>query len=144
MTDLARDGVTSGVTLAKTTIHNPAEPRHFMALKPIERMVIIMLGNAPLVETRRAMRLIEVGRDVYDPAVYVPMDDVKASLVENARTSHCPLKGDAIYFDLMGADGAVHTKDIAWAYPEPLDFAPELAGLMSFYTEKLTVVEAPG
>ena len=139
MTDLARDGV----TLAKTTIHNPGDPRHFMALKPIERLVIVLLGQAPLVETRRAVRLIEVGRDVYHPAVYVPIDDVHASLVENDRTSHCPLKGDAIYFDLMGADGAIHTKDIAWAYPEPLDIAPELAGMLSFYTDKLTIVEAP-
>lgn len=139
MTDLARDSV----TLSKTTIHNPADARHFMALKPIERMVIIMLGNAALVETRDAMRLIEVGREVYQPAVYVPMADVKASLVENDRVSRCPLKGDAIYFDLMGTDGDVHTKDIAWAYPQPLEFAPELAGLLAFNTDKLTVVEAP-
>lgn len=144
MTDLVRAPALDSITLSQTTIHNPAEPRHFMALKPIERMVIIMLGNAPLVETRGAVRLVEIGRDVYQPAVYVPMDDVKASLVENERTSHCPLKGDAIYFDLMGADGEVHTKDIAWAYPEPFDFAPKLAGLMSFYTDKLTIVEAPG
>lgn len=139
MTDLARDGV----TLAKSTIHNPADPRHFMALKPIERMVIIMLGNAPLVETKGAMRLIEIGKDVYHPAVYVPMDDVKASLIENDRTTHCPLKGDAVYFDLMSTDGQIHTPDIAWAYPEPLNFAHQLAGLMSFYTDKLTMVEAP-
>ena len=139
MTDITRETV----TLCTTTIHNPTEPRHFMALKPIDRMVIVMLGNAPLVETRNAVRLIEVGRDVYHPAIYVPMDDVKASLRENERTSHCPLKGDAIYFDLMGTDGQVHTKDIAWAYPEPFVFAPELAGLLSFYTDKLTMVEAP-
>lgn len=139
MTDLARDGV----TLSKSTIHNPAEPRHFMALKPIERTVIILLGQAPLAETRRALRLVEVGRDVYQPAVYLPMEDVHASLLENERTSHCPLKGEAIYFDLMGTDGGVVIKDIAWAYPEPYDFAPELAGLLSFYTDKLTMVEAP-
>ena len=131
------------VTLAQEAIHNPSEPRHFMRLKPVGRRVRIRLGEEVLAETTRALRVLEVGRDLYDPVLYVPDEDVVARLGPNDRTTHCPLKGDAAHFNLIGADGAVRQPKIAWSYREPLGHAIGLAGRTAFYTDRLTVEEAP-
>ena len=131
------------VTLAQETIHNPSEPRHFMRLKPVGRRVRIRLGDEVLAETTRALRVLEVGKDLYDPVLYVPDEDVVARLGPNDRTTHCPLKGDAAHFDLIGEDGTVRQPKIAWSYREPLGHASGLAGRTAFYTDRLTVEEAP-
>jgi uncharacterized protein (DUF427 family) len=131
------------VTLATDTIHSPHDPRHFMALKPVKRLVCICYGDRVIAETRDALRLIEVGRSVHEPTLYIPKADVKAQLRKTGKTTYCPLKGNACYFDLMDAAGGVEVAEIAWAYPEPFDFARDLAGRIAFYTVGLIVTEAP-
>ncbi len=131
------------VTLATATIHNPAEIRHFMRLKPVGRRVRILRDGAVLAESTGAVRLLEVGRDVYDPVIYVPRADVRASLGPNDTSTHCPLKGDAAYFDLLDETGTVAQPKIAWTYPQPFDFATELNGLVAFYADQVTIEESP-
>ena len=122
------------VTLASDTIHNPSEPRHFMAIKPVERRVRIFQGERLLADTTRAVRVIEVGRGVYDPSVYIPAEDVSAPLEPTEKSTHCPLKGDASYFALDG-------EELAWAYDAPFDFAQELAGRRAFWASKVRIEE---
>lgn len=129
------------ITQSSATIHRPGEPRHFMRLRPIERRVRVTRGGEVLAESTGALRLVEVGKDVYDPTVYLPEPDVRARLARNDLATHCPLKGDAIYFDLVAADGSVVQEKIAWAYPEPFDFAADLAGRIAFYAEHVTIEE---
>lgn len=131
----------SAVTLAERALHNPNEPRHFMRLKPVENMIQIVLDGSVLAESKDALRLLEVGRDFYDPALYLPRADVVATLGQNEKSTHCPLKGDAVYFDLTDDQGMVIEPEIAWAYPRPFDFAAELAGRIAFYGNRVTVIE---
>ena len=131
------------VTLVTGAAHNPAEPRHFMRIKPIERRVRILRDGAVLAESTAAMRLMEVGKDIYDPVIYFPRRDVSDALKPNDHSTHCPLKGDAAYFDLCGEDGSVLAERIAWSYETPFDFAAELTGLVAFYGNAVTVEEAP-
>ncbi|MGB0506803.1 MAG: DUF427 domain-containing protein [Pikeienuella sp.] len=131
------------VTLATDTIHSPHDPRHFMALKPVKRLVRICRGDRLIADTRDALRLIEVGRGVYEPTLYIPKTDVQALLRKTDKTTRCPLKGDACYFDLMDEADEVEAAEIAWAYDQPFDFASDLAGRIAFYTVGLTVTEAP-
>ncbi len=131
------------LTLARDTIHNPREPRHFMKVKPITRRVRALRDGVLLADSGNAMRVLEVGRDFYDPTVYFPQADVRADLAKTTRTSHCPIKGDAIYFDLVDADGAVLQTEIAWSYPEPFVFPTGLTGLIAFYADHVTVEESP-
>ena len=56
---------------------------------------------------------------------------------------HCPLKGDASYLSLKGADGLVEIESIAWTYETPPDFAADLKGRVAFYTDKVTLEESP-
>jgi len=131
------------LTLATDTIHNPGEARHFMKLKPVDRRVRVLREGQLLAESEKAVRLLELGRDFYDPTLYFRPEDVRARLVKTARSSHCPLKGDAVYFDLVDENGTVLQPEIAWSYPEPFGFASGLEGLIAFYGNQVTVEESP-
>lgn len=130
-------------TLVANAIHNPSEPRHFMRIKPVARRVAVRLGDEILAETTRAVRVLEAGKDLYDPVCYLPPSDVSGTLRRNDRTTHCPLKGDAVYFDLTDAVGGIRHSGIAWSYPEPYEFSAELAGLIAFYGDKVAIEESP-
>lgn len=134
---------TEDLTLARDTIHNPGEVRHFMKLKPVNRRVRVLRDGIVLADTKQAVRLLELGRDFYDPVFYIPTDDVTAKLVRTSRSSHCPLKGDAAYFDLVDGRGELLQPEIAWSYLEPFDFAPALKGLLAFYGDQVTIEESP-
>jgi len=131
------------ITMTKEGIHNPAEPRHYMRLKPVKGRVRVLRDGEVLAESTRAVRLLEVGKDLYDPVFYFPEDDIKATLLPNEVTTHCPLKGDAAYFDLADQDGSIREERIAWSYPAPFDFAQGLRGLVAFYTDKVSFEESP-
>lgn len=125
-------------------IRNPAEPRHFMRIKPVERRIVVWMEGEMLAETTGAVRVLEVGKDLYDPVLYLPAGDVTPRLRRNEdASSHCPLKGDAVYFDLLDAEGAVQVPKIAWSYAEPFDFAAELAGRVAFYARHVTIEDGP-
>ncbi|KAJ55249.1 hypothetical protein ACMU_11150 [Actibacterium mucosum KCTC 23349] len=129
--------------LLKHTIHNPANAAHFMRLKPVQKRVRVLYQGAVIAETTEALRLQEIGNDVYDPALYLPRDALVDRYAPSESSSHCPLKGDAEYLSLTDAQGDVIEEDIAWFYQSPLDFAAEINGRVSFYTTKVTVEEAP-
>ncbi len=134
----------SQVTLATETIHNPKEPRHFMRIKPAGRRVRILRHGKVLAESAAALRVIEAGRDIYDPVLYLPRSDVKAALApaEKDRT-YCPIKGHASYFDLLGEDGSVEQPEIAWSYEDALDCAAEFKDHIAFYASHVVIEEHP-
>ncbi|MEL6297316.1 MAG: DUF427 domain-containing protein [Pseudomonadota bacterium] len=132
----AETPTTVEITLNGKTIHRPDVPAHFMRLKPVDGHVRIQHGDTVLVETSRAIRLTEVGRDVYDPVIYVPKDDVAVDLnAVTDKSSKCPLKGQASYFAFAGVS------PIAWQYAHPFGFAAELADLIAFYPNQVTTIE---
>lgn len=122
-------------------IENPADPRHFARLRPVDRTVEALRGGRVLARTKSALRLLEHGRDLYDPVLYFPRADLLAALGDREETTHCPLKGDARYFDLLAPDGELEVEHIAWSYPEPFPFAAALADLIAFYPDKVTLRE---
>ena len=131
------------ITFSKETIHSPHDARHFMRLKPIAGRVRILRDGQLLAQSDNAMRLIEAGRDIYDPTIYLPAADIVATLKQTEKQTHCPLKGDASYFDLLSATGDVDAAEIAWSYRSTLDFAAELKDLIAFYGGKVVIEEHP-
>ncbi len=82
------------ITMVRNGIHNPANPKHFMRLKPCSRMVRIWRRDTLLVETSKANSLMEIGADIYDPVFDVPAGAVLVKLEQIAdKSSHCPFKG---------------------------------------------------
>lgn len=130
-------------TLPEKAVVNPGNSGHFMRVKPIERAIKVRFQDQCLAETQAAVRVLELGRDLYDPVIYIPRQDIVGRLRQNDRSSHCPLKGEAIYFDLVDESANLVVADIAWCYPVPLDFASILAGLVAFYADKVAIEEAP-
>lgn len=131
------------ITMVQEGIHNPSDARHYMRLRPAKRHVRVLYKGQVLAESAKAVRLLEVGKDLYDQLFYIPEGDVKARLQRNDTKTHCPIKGDAAYFDLIDESGTVVQEKIAWTYPEPVDFAQGLKGLMAFYPEHVVVEESP-
>jgi uncharacterized protein (DUF427 family) len=61
---------------------------------------------------------------------------VRSSFLEPSdRHTHCPKKGDASYYTIRVGDRVV--EDGAWYYPEPIDTAPQLEGLIAFYFNRM-------
>lgn len=126
------------VTLVRNAIHNPSEPRHFMRVVPATGEVTAAVNGVTVARSAAALVVKEVGRDVYDPVVYFPRDDVTMdALVAIDKSTHCPLKGDTDYFDLT-VEGE-RLAEAAWSYRETIEVAAQLNGLIAFDTSKVTV-----
>ena len=54
------------------------------------------------------------------------------------HASTCPVKGDASYWSLELADE--RHENIVWSYERPIASLPEIAGLLSFYNERVELV----
>jgi uncharacterized protein (DUF427 family) len=64
---------------------------------------------------------------------YFPADSVNRKwFSESSRTSVCPWKGTANYYDLTDGDG-VENKNAAWYYPNPKDSAKNIKKYVAFY-----------
>lgn len=110
-----------------------------MRIRPIPRLVRVRVGDLVLAESRDAVRVTEVARDVYDSVVYFPRVDVADSLERvPEKSTHCPLKGDAVYYR-MGAGN-----ELAWSYEAPFDFAAELKDRVAFYADSVVLEELGG
>ncbi|WP_421723114.1 DUF427 domain-containing protein [Bauldia sp.] len=115
-------------------IHNPDNPRHFMLVKPVPRRVQVFRGDTLLADTIEAIRVLEVGKTLYDPVLYIPAADIREALTPVDKTTHCPLKGDASYHAHNG-------HEIAWSYEAPFAFSAVLTAHRAFWPDKVRIVE---
>lgn len=121
--------------MATTTVHNPDNQAHFMHVKPVRQRVKVLHAGKVLAESTDALRIMETGREPYDPVVYIPRGDVSGALKpEGAKSTHCPLKGDASYFTFDG-------EEIAWTYDRPLEGSKLIKDYVAFYPDKVTIEE---
>jgi uncharacterized protein (DUF427 family) len=96
------------------------------------------VGGTVIAQSTEASIVKEVGLDLYDHVTYFPRADVNMdALVRIDKTTHCPLKGDTEYFDLV-VDGE-RIAEAAWSYVDTIDVAAGLRGLVAFDTTKVLV-----
>ncbi len=80
------------------------------------------------------------GGRALDPVPYVPIDDVSVTLVgPTGHSTHCPVKGDAIYYSVEGDEA---TNNGIWSYPTPLSPLEPVAGHVAFYPDRFKVERA--
>ncbi len=113
----------------ENAVVRPDGSGHFYVLKPIAQTVKVMLRDKTVAESTSAVWLLEGGKTLYPPVIYLPRADVTTAIASVPGTTHCPLKGDATYFIREG-DGRI--EKIAWSYTEPFDFSASIAGLIAF------------
>ena len=64
---------------------------------------------------------------------YFPKESVNVDFFSPTdRSTHCPWKGDASYFDIT-VDGATQS-NAAWCYPAPKEKAAEIKDHVAFYS----------
>ncbi len=131
MTELNKEAPTKGPF--GNAIRNPGNPNHMMVVKPVEQRVRVYVGDDLIADTKNAVRVIEIGRDVYDPMVYVPNGDILVDLDRGTKETHCPLKGDASYRDFKGTE-------IGWTY-DVYEFASKLDARTGFWPAKVRLIE---
>lgn len=115
---------------------HPRSPYTRIDILPSSRHVRVEVDGIVLADTTRAHLLVETG---LLPRWYIPKVDVRMDLLEHTDTvTHCPYKGQAEYWSARIGDRL--EKDIAWSYRTPLPESERVAGLVSFFNERVTLV----
>ncbi|WP_428646715.1 DUF427 domain-containing protein [Roseibium sp.] len=115
-------------------IRNPDNPDHLMVIKDVPRRIRVYAGDTLLADSRNTLRVMEIGKSVYDPVVYVPEADLTCTFETTGKSTHCPIKGDASYIAFGG-------EEIGWVYKEPIPMAARLAKHYAFWPARVRVVE---
>jgi uncharacterized protein (DUF427 family) len=99
------------------------------------RHVRVEVAGVTVAESTSPRLLFETGLPV---RYYLPKPHVRMDLLTHTDTvSHCPYKGRAEWWSVRAGD-TVHD-DVAWSYATPLPESQKVAGLVSFYDEKVDV-----
>lgn len=98
---------------------------------------VIRAGGAVLGETQNALQVTQSG---HDAAVYFPRADIAMAMFEQSDTTKvCPYKGNATYYALQTKSMLI--EDAAWSYEAPKPGYEQIAGYLSFHTDKVVVEE---
>jgi uncharacterized protein (DUF427 family) len=122
-------------------VAHPRDPFHRIDVRRSTRRVRVELAGAVLAESERPSLLFET---MLPERFYLPPEDVRFALLTPTDTaSACAYKGVARYwsYEPAGDEGV----DICWQYPEPLDDADKIRGMVAFFNERvdLTVDGVP-
>ena len=102
-------------------------------IEPTPKRVRVEVAGETIADSRRAVILQESG---LQPVYYFPPDDVRTDLFEpTERHTKCPIKGEASYYSIRVGDREV--RNGAWYYPEPIEGAAQIAGMIAFYWDRV-------
>jgi uncharacterized protein (DUF427 family) len=97
------------------------------------RHVRVEVDGVTIAESDKPTLLFETG---LPPRYYIPKTHVRMDLLVPTETeSHCPYKGQAEWWSVRVGDTVY--SDLAWSYRTPLPESQKIAGLVSFYNEKV-------
>jgi uncharacterized protein (DUF427 family) len=106
---------------------------HVLYFEDSPRRVRVKFGGQTVADSRRVKLMHEAG---LLPVYYFPEEDVRMDLLEATdHTTHCPFKGDALYWTVRVGDRVA--ENAVWSYPNPLEEAPPLAGYLAFYWRRM-------
>lgn len=108
---------------------------HRIAVRQGTETVVVQVNGTIVAKSSRPVVLTETGSPV---RYYLPPEDVAMELLVPTRTtSHCPFKGDAVYWSVRTAEDRDDlVADAVWSYPEPFEGVREIAGLLAFWPER--------
>ncbi|HET8958160.1 MAG TPA: DUF427 domain-containing protein [Microcella sp.] len=107
----------------------PRPPR----VEPVSGRVTIELNGQRIVDTTRALRVLETS---HPPTVYVPRADIVDGALRDADgTSFCEFKGRAGYLDVVAGDRVA--AKAAWYYPNPSRGYEELVDHVAIYPGRM-------
>lgn len=102
---------------------------------PSSRHIEVKINGVTVADSTKPTLLFETGLPT---RYYLPLTDVRMDLLRPSdTTTQCPYKGEANYYSVE-LDGELH-EDIAWYYKYPVEESSRIAGMVSFYNEKLDI-----
>lgn len=111
------------------------DPHTRIDILPSSRRVRVEVDGVTVAESATPRLLFETGLPV---RYYLPKTHVRMDLLEHTDSeSHCPYKGQAEYWSIR-INSTTHP-DLVWSYPTPLPESRLVAGLVSFYNEKVDI-----
>ena len=100
-------------------------PDHPIAIAPNGRRVRVLFEGREIAASDAALVLRESS---YPPVLYIPRADADpAVLSRTERRTHCPYKGDASYFSIVGQDRTA--ENAVWSYEAPFPAGDDRGGL---------------
>jgi acyl-CoA thioesterase II len=114
----------------------PDHPDYRIDISPCAYTAQVWAGDLLLAESDDCLVVTET--DHVD-RLYFPETDVRWQLfAPSEHKTVCPFKGQAQYWNLIGAKPAI--PNVVWAYRAPLPEVAGIAGHVSFYDEALRIV----
>jgi uncharacterized protein (DUF427 family) len=99
------------------------------------RHVVVELDGVVLADSTRPTLLFETS---LRRRIYLPVSDLRMDLFEPSPTrTRCPYKGEATYWSVR--IGETLHRDLVWSYADPVPESIRIAGLASFYDERVDV-----
>jgi uncharacterized protein (DUF427 family) len=112
-------------------------PEHSISITLNPNRVVVTLRGQVIADTTDALILREAS---YPAVQYVPRKDVDmAALVRTDHGSYCPYKGEASYFSIPA--GGERSANAIWSYEAPYDAVAEIKDHLSFYPDRVDVIE---
>ena len=112
---------------------HPRSPYTRVDILTSSRHVEVLLAGVTVADSHQPRILFETG---LPPRYYVPLVEVRMDLLRpSSTTSRCPYKGTAGYWSVE-VEGQIF-EDIVWIYRTPLPESIKIAGLVSFYNERV-------
>ncbi|MFF2481707.1 DUF427 domain-containing protein [Paenibacillus sp. NPDC058071] len=119
---------------------HPRDPYKRVDVIASSRHIQIVLNGEVVADSKRPVIVFETGVPV---RYYLPEEDIRKELfISSDLKTRCPYKGEASYLtaDINGQ----RFENIVWSYPNPIQEIPKIAGLHSFYNEKVDAVYVDG
>jgi uncharacterized protein (DUF427 family) len=102
---------------------------------PSSRHIEVKINGVTVADSIRPTLLFETGLPT---RYYLPLTDVRMDLLRDSDTAtFCPYKGEASYYS-VDVEGEL-VKDIVWYYKYPVEESSRIAGMVSFYNEKVDI-----
>ncbi|MBV8848716.1 MAG: DUF427 domain-containing protein [Methylobacteriaceae bacterium] len=116
--------------------HKIPGPDHPITISPAQSRVRVRFGGEVIADANAALDLKE---STYPVVHYIPRSAVKMDRLEKtSHSTHCPYKGDASYFSIVGKDGT-RVENAVWSYETPFPAVKQIAGHLAFYPNKVEI-----
>lgn len=114
---------------------HPRDPYTRVDILASSRHIRVEIDGVTVADSHQPRILFETG---LPPRYYLPLTDIRMDLLRPSTTqTRCPYKGTAGYWS-VDTGTAVH-EDVVWYYRTPLPESQKIAGMASFYNEKLDI-----
>ncbi len=111
---------------------------HYAVINILNAPITVKLGDTVLAKASQVLELTEHAHGKAYPAVlYFPRESIAMQHFSKVEgfTTHCPIKGDASYYDLELAGG--RTEKAVWSYEDPLPENAAIKNHLAFDLGKL-------